>query len=222
MWLEGFSACNRNRLTPEEQQAVKQSVADENVESCFNGWLPCDVAALDRRQKREIGRTMRERNLQNCLDEYSECNPGLLTDAERRETVRAVHIGMITLQRFLPRRMISPKARETPQRTPPPFDREIYSHGRRDFEMRSFLDRPQKPTAGIPFVEPELAAIVFPSGGPVSQGSRWSPLRLASRYLETVRSSLDSRDYDLLASRTSFAADRTSETTSPMSESVVR
>ena len=34
--------------------------------------------------------------------------------------------------------------------------------------------------------------------------------------------SLDSRDYDAVASRTSFAADRTSEMTSPMSESVVR
>ena len=37
--------------------------------------------------------------------------------------------------------------------------------------------------AGIPFVEQELAAIVFPAGDPVSQGSRWSPLGLASRYL---------------------------------------
>ena len=71
-------------------------------------------------------------------------------------------------------------------------------------------------------VEQELAARVFPAADPVSQGSRSSPLGLASRYLEAVRSSLDSRDYDAVASRTSFAADRTSETTSAMSESVVR
>jgi len=41
----------------------------------------------------------------------------------------------------------------------------------------------QKPMAGIPFVEQELAAIVCPARDPVSQGSRWSPPGLASRYL---------------------------------------
>ena len=64
-----------------------------------------------------------------------------------------------------------------------PFDREIYSPPVAKTLTCDLSSTEHKTHGGIPFVEQELAAIVCPSGDPVSQGSRWSPPGLASRYL---------------------------------------
>jgi hypothetical protein len=78
MCLEGFSACNASRLSPQERQAVKQSTDDDNFEGCLK---------LNAPEQKEVADAEYDGNLQNCLDGTGTCDRSSLTQDDRAMVV---------------------------------------------------------------------------------------------------------------------------------------
>ncbi|HZY30388.1 MAG TPA: hypothetical protein VFF86_01980, partial [Candidatus Methylomirabilis sp.] len=85
----GWSSCERSRLTLVEMTEVARADRARNLRDCRNGMSSCDRSRLSNAEMIAVEVARYDRNVSNCRSGIDPCDLSRLTRAEARETAAA-------------------------------------------------------------------------------------------------------------------------------------